>query len=143
MQICVLSKAQLLELISYLQQDSPIIKTLFSPIRVACIDETIVAKINEEIVGVCSISLRSSEDIDHSRLEVLYVKQEFRRKGVGKRLVCAAIDRCRERKPVFPIRAEATSRPAAILLKKFPMDYQSDLAIIDGSSEISDIIFLM
>jgi len=105
---------------------------LFAGDRLSCIDEAVGLEADGEVVGVATIAPRGEQMSGKPTIVAIYVRPKFRRKGLGRTLLMAAIDRCRER-GLVPVRMDALTTPALCAAQNLPEDYRQDLRLVDAS----------
>lgn len=81
---------------------------LFGGDRIACCDEAILVVINSVIIGAATIAPKGESCEDGPEIVGVFVRPEYRRQGIGKKLINLAIDRCLERGLGKPTMVPAT-----------------------------------
>jgi len=114
METVVLPIAQLTEWVRTLSH-SPIIAILFAGDRILCCDEAVAIQKDGKIVGVATIAPKGEGLSGVPTIVALYILPVYRRKGYGKKILEAAINRCIERG--FPkIRVDVMSSYAMAII---------------------------
>ena len=135
----------LAELTSWVQTHVPhgvAMAILFAGDRLSCVDEAVGLEVDDEVVGVATIAPEGEQLSGEPTIVAIYVRSEFRKRGLGRTLLMVAIDRCRER-GLVPVRMDALTTPALRAAENMPEDYRQDLRLVDASSEGTlDAMFL-
>lgn len=91
---------------------------LFAGDRFSCCDEALVAYLDNQFVGIATISPRGEYYDGVPDIVGLYVAPNFRCRGYGLALLEAAIKRCIERELPTPIRITAISSTVCRLYER-------------------------
>lgn len=97
---------------------------LFGGDRFSCIDWGLVAKEDEETVGIATVSLLGEFGCGGGPTIVgLYVKKDWRNKGIGKLLLTSAIDE------LSRVRVDIVTQEGLRVVNSLPQSYKDKLEI--------------
>ena len=96
--------------------------------RISCLDEVVGLEEDGQIVGVATIAPEGEMRDGQPTIVALYVLPEFRRKGYGRILLEAAINRCIER-GFEKIRVDAMSVYAMRIINSLPTHLRDALDV--------------
>jgi len=106
---------------------------LFGGDRAECCDEVAVIKVDGDIVSLASIApLGEDQSSGEPTIVGLYTLPSYRKQGLGKIVLSAAINRCIER-GFEMIRIDAMSKGAIGTITSLPENLRSRLTVIDQS----------
>ena len=100
--------------------------------RCECITETVVAKINNTIVGIATIAPEGEQLSGEPTIVALYVLPEYRQKGIGFQLLEAAIDHM-IKKGIAPIRIDVLHSKVLKMVNRLPTEKRQKLNVVDQS----------
>ena len=101
--------------------------TLFGGDRASCCDEAIVIKNDGgQIVALATIAPNGEQMSGKPTIVGLYVMPEFRRQGLGRKVLEAAIHRCIDRE-LIPIRIDLMSEGIKSLVEQLSEDIRQQL----------------
>jgi GNAT superfamily N-acetyltransferase len=113
---------------------TPAIVLLLGGDRWNAITHAAVAEVGKEIVGIATIAPKG-EQSGEPTIVALYVWKEWRRRGIGTRLLEAAIEWMVER-GLAPIRVDALSPVALGVIQKLSAELREKIRINDCSSSL-------
>ena len=118
--------------ISSLHQSKPSVAlgTLLAGDRISCVDEAVIAKIGDEIVGISTIAPKGEQMSGEPTIVATYVLHEYRGRGIGALLLEAAIDRMIER-GLTPIRADILNTKVFGIIDRLPEEKRNLLKVVD------------
>lgn len=105
---------------------------LFGGDRLYCCDEAVVAEENGKIVSIASIAPEGEQRDGRPTIVGLYTLDDYRRQGIGIKVMQAAIERCVAR-GLTPIHVDIMSTGAKHLFSKLPDDLKCHLELNDQS----------
>ncbi len=101
--------------------------------RLSCCDEAAVWEEKGKIVGAATIAPEGEQMSGEPTIVGVYVLPKFRRRGIGRKLMIAAIDRCRER-GLVPVRVDILSTAARQTIAGLPFECREALRVVDLGS---------
>lgn len=120
--------------------------TLFGGDRYSCCDDYVTVEENGEPVGIATIAPEGEQMSGTPTIVGVYVKQEFRGRGLGKELLFRAIERCLER-GFIKVRIDCLTTAMFVVATKLKKEYQEyeknfELQVVDMVMPLNDMFFL-
>ncbi len=113
---------------------SPTIGMLLAGDRLSCCDEAAVWEEEDgKIIGAATIAPKGEQMSGEPTIVGIYVVPGRRREGIGRKLLIAAIERCRER-GLVPVRVDILSTAARQTIAGLLAEYARALRVIDLGS---------
>ena len=115
---------------------SPVIRLLFGGDRLSCCDEGVAIEEEGVIVGIATIAPFGEERSKQPTIVAMYILPAYRRRGYGKILLEAAINRCLERE-FSKIRVDVMSSHAMRIINSLPA-YLHDVLDVHDQGDVMD-----
>lgn len=144
METKVVGKGEIFEFVSGLIENeiSPFaIATLFAGDRMSCVDEAVIAEEGGQIIGIATVAHKGEQMSGKPTFVGLYVIPEFRSQGIGRSLVKATIEHCREQ-GLVPLWVDAISTASKKLFESLPNEYKDFVKLNDMSNPLFDMIIM-
>lgn len=125
----VLAKAELVAWASELTP-SPVVAILLAGDRLSCVDEAVAVEADGEVVGVATIAPEGEQGSGEATIVAVFVKKEWRGRGLGRQLFEDAIRRCAERQLV-PVRLDVLSSKARQIIETLPEELVRLIKVYD------------
>lgn len=125
---------------------TPIQVILFGGDRLTCCDDFVTVEENGEPVGIATIAPEGEQMSGTPTIVGVYIKQEFRGKGLGKDLLHKAIERCIER-GFTKVRIDCLTTAMLVVATKLKTEYQEyekgfELQVVDMVMPLNDMFFV-
>ncbi len=111
---------------------SPAKAILFSGDRWSCVEQVVLALVQEKMVGLASIAPEGEESSGQPTIVAIYVLRGYRALGIGYKLLNAAIDYMVAHK-LTPIRVDVLNTKAAKMIDRLPPKRKQQLTVVDMS----------
>lgn len=109
-------------------RNSALLVLLFGGDRLTCCDEAVITRdASGRIVGLVTLA-PDGEMSEGPALIGLYVLPEYRRQGIGTRLITRAVERMAER-GLVPVQMDLLSTAAAKLVEQLPAEVHSNIRV--------------
>lgn len=90
--------------------------TLLAGDRITCCDEAIVVTSDDLLIGIATIAPQGEMNSGIPAIVALAVHQQYRRRGIGRKLMCQAMSRMMERSLPPPYEVQTITREGNLLL---------------------------
>lgn len=117
--------------------------TLFGGDRYTCCDDFVTVEENDLPVGIATIAPEGEQMSGTPTIVGVYIKQEFRGKGLGLVLTKKAIERCIER-GFTKARIDCLTTAMLVVANKLKAEYEKDFEfkVIDMAMPLNDMFFV-
>ena len=108
----------------------PVVPMILGGDRLSCCDEAVAVEVDGVIVGVATIAPQGEMNSGEPTIVGNYVLRKHRSKGLGTKLMAAAVERCRAR-GFSKVRVDVMSTHEMKIIEALPDDLKSMLDVQD------------